>query len=166
MILSIGLLAGDGSLLAQSETRLKISYDLETLGTSADSSEITSFAESIAPPPQDEIASESTDSSLKVTHVKTPTMKPATLPRAPQEGGLASARPAEALASAEWVQVVNSVNMRPRPDRSSKTIKVAKQGTKLRVLDRNKSWVQVSDPTTSVKGWVYRRFVKPAEPPA
>jgi hypothetical protein len=70
------------------------------------------------------------------------------------------------LAPAEWVQVVNAVNVRPRPDKSSKTISVAKKGAKLRVLARNKGWVQVSDPTTSMKGWVYRGFVKPAEPPA
>jgi hypothetical protein len=160
----IELLAGDGTLLAQSETRLKISYDVETLGASADASQ-TTFAESFAqPPPQDEAVSESTDNSLEVTSVKTETIKPATLPRAPQEGGLALAEPAET--SAEWVEIVNPVNMHLRPDRSSKTIKVAKKGGKLRVLARNKSWVQVSDPTTSVKGWVYRRFVKPAEPPA
>jgi hypothetical protein len=55
--------------------------------------------------------------------------------------------------------------MRPSPNRSSKTIKVANKGAKLRVLARKRGWVQISDQTTSVKGWVYGRFVKPAEPP-
>jgi hypothetical protein len=163
----IELLAGDGTLLAQSETRLKISYGNDTLAASADAPDITALPESFAPPPpQDEGASESTGSPLKVTSVKTLTIESGTLPRAPQPGGLASAQPAETLAPAEWVQVVSAVNMHPRPDKSSKTINVANKGAKLRVLARNKGWVQVSDPTTSVKGWVYRGFVKPAEPPA
>jgi hypothetical protein len=161
----VEFLAGDGIPLAQSETRLKINYDVEILGASADASESIASPESFAPPPpQEDVASESTDSSLKVTSVKTTTIKPATLPRTPQESGLALAKSAET--PAEWVQIVKAVNMHPRPERSSKTIKVANKGAKLRVLARNKSWVQVSDPTTSVKGWVYRRFVKPAEPPA
>jgi hypothetical protein len=144
----IELFAGDGTLLAQSETRLKINDDN-------------------APPlPLDGVASESTDSSLKVTRVKTVEIEPGTPPPAPQPAGLASGRPAETFAPAEWVQVVNAVNLRPRPDKSSKTIKVAKKGAKLHVLARNRGWVQVSDPTTSVKGWLYGRFVKPAEPPA
>lgn len=163
----IELLAGDGTLLAQSETRLKISYGNDTLAASADAPDIAALPESFAPPPpQDEGASESAGSPLKVTSVKTLTIESGTLPRAPQPGGLASAQPAETLAPAEWVQVVSAVNMHPRPDKSSKTINVAKKGAKLRVLARNKGWVQVSDPTTSVKGWVYRGFVKPAEPPA
>jgi hypothetical protein len=163
----IELFAGDGTLLAQSETRLKISHDNETLAAGADAPEISTLPESFAPPlPQDEVASESSDPSLKVTSVKTLTIEPGTLPRAPQQVGVASTTPAETPAPAEWVQVVNAVNIRPRPDKSSKTIKVAKKGAKLRVLARNKGWVQVSDPMTSVKGWVYRGFVKPAEPPA
>ena len=163
----IELLAGDGTLLTQSETRLKIHHANETLAAGADAPDITALPESFPPPPpQDEVASESSDPSLKVTSVKTITIESGILPRASQPGGLAPAQPPDTLAPAEWVQVVSAVNMHPRPDKSSKTINVAKKGAKLRVLARKKGWVQVSDPTTSVKGWVYRGFVKTAEPPA
>ena len=162
----IELLAGDGALLAHSETRLKISDDNKTLAASADAPEISAFTGSLSPPlPQDGVASESSDSSLKVTPVKTLEIKPGT-PRPAPPAGLAAAQPGENSSSAEWVQIINAVNLRPRPDKSSKTIKVAKKGAKLHVLARHKGWVQVSDPTTSVKGWVYGRFVKPAGPPA
>ena len=159
----IELLAGDGALLVYSETRLKISDDNKTLAASADAPEISAFTGSLSPPlPQDGVASESSDSSLKVTPVKTLEIEPGS----PRPALLASAQPADTSGSAEWVQIINAVNLRPRPDKSSKTIKVAKKGAKLHVLARHKGWVQVSDPTTSVKGWVYGRFVKPAGPPA
>ena len=68
----IELLAGDGTLLAQSETRLKISDDNRTLSASADAPQISAVTGSLAPQmPQDGVASESSDSSLKVTPVKT-----------------------------------------------------------------------------------------------
>ena len=165
----IELLAGDGALLAHSETRLKISDGNKALATSADAPDSSEFTGSLAPTlPQDGIASESSDSSLKVTPVKTVEIESGTEgPRgAPRPALLASAQPAETSGSAEWVQVIRAVNLRPKPDKSSKTIEVAKKGAKLHVLARHKGWVQVSDPTTSVTGWVYGRFVKPAGPPA
>jgi hypothetical protein len=148
--MSIELLAGDGGLLGKSETRLRVSYENEMLVASADVSEITTSTETFAlPSPENKVTSEIT-ASPKITTVKTLAIDPGTSPRG----------------AAEWVLVVSSVNVHPSPNRSSKTIRVAKKGVKLRVLARKKGWVQVSDPTTLVKGWVYRRFVKAAEPPA
>jgi hypothetical protein len=31
------------------------------------------------------------------------------------------------------------------------------------VTARDKNWVQVTDPATSAQGWIYKRFLKPAE---
>ena len=42
----------------------------------------------------------------------------------------------------------------------------AEKGIKVRVTARDKNWVQVNDPTSSVTGWIYNRFLKPTEPPA
>ena len=159
----IELLAGDGTPLAHSETRLKISKDNQQLAAGMDASEISTAAESYPPPLPQRVPSEST---LTVNRVKTETIEAATPAIASHQFGAASTPPADTPAPAEWVQVVNAVNMRPRPDKTTNTIKVAPKGAKLRVLARNKGWVQVSDPKTSVKGWVYRGFVKPAEPPA
>jgi hypothetical protein len=158
--MSIELLAGDGSRLAKAETRLKVSYEKETLVATAKPSEITVLpkAPGLASP-ENRVFTESTESP-RIAAVKTLTISPDTPPHAPEKAGLNSdGRPAE------WVLVVRSVNMRPSPNRSSKTIKVANKGAKLRVLARKRGWVQISDQTTSVKGWVYGRFVKPAEPP-
>jgi hypothetical protein len=69
----VELLAGDGTPLAQSETRLKVSYGVESLGPSADASEITMFPDSFAPPPQDEdsgpCGGRQADAGLAVLHV-------------------------------------------------------------------------------------------------
>jgi hypothetical protein len=153
--LSIELLSADGGLLGKSETRLKITYQAETLVAS---NPLTAVPQNIALPlPTKEASAE----PPKVTTVETLTINPDTPPRAPKEVGLASPEQ-----TAEWVLVVSSVNVHPSPNRSSKTLRVANKGTKLRVLARKRGWVQVSDPTSSVKGWVYRRYVKPSEPPA
>ena len=47
--------------------------------------------------------------------------------------------------------------------RSYETVKVADQGVKLRVVARDKNWVQVNDPATSTAGWIYDRL--PPGPP-
>ena len=44
------------------------------------------------------------------------------------------------------------------------TVKVADKGLKVRVVARDKNWVQVTDPKTSTTGWIYNRFLTPAEP--
>ncbi|MGH6866586.1 MAG: SH3 domain-containing protein [Methyloceanibacter sp.] len=67
---------------------------------------------------------------------------------------------------AEWVEVVSAVDVHARPKQSSETVKVVEKGLKLVVTARDKNWVEVSDPATSTKGWVYKRFLKPTEPPA
>ena len=165
----IELLAGDGAPLAHSETRLKIMDGNKALAASADAPDSSEFTGSLAPTlPQDGVASDSPDSSLKVTPVKTVEIESGTEGPlgASRPSLLASAQPSETSGSAEWVQVIKAVNLRPKPDKSSKTIEVAKKGAKLHVLARHKGWVQVSDPTTSVTGWLYGRFVKPAGPPA
>ena len=165
----IELLAGDGALLAHSETRLKISDGNKALAANAGAPDSSEFTGSLAPTlPQDGAPSESPDSSLKVTPVKTVEIESVTEgpPGAPRPSLLASAQPAETSGSGEWVQVINAVNLRPTPDKSSKTLTVVKKGSKLHVLARHRGWVQVSDPTTSVTGWLYGRFVKPAVPPA
>ena len=47
------------------------------------------------------------------------------------------------------------VNLRQAPSPSAKVIRVVAGGTKLRVVARKGRWVQVTDPATSAKGWIY-----------
>jgi uncharacterized protein YgiM (DUF1202 family) len=66
---------------------------------------------------------------------------------------------------AQWVEIVRVVNMHARAEQLSETVTVVEKGRKMRVTGRDKNWVQVSDPATSSKGWIYARFLKPTEPP-
>jgi Bacterial SH3 domain len=72
---------------------------------------------------------------------------------------LPSRRPAPtAKDDANWI-TLTSVNLRTRPTRSAPAIGVVAKDAKLRVIGRKNRWVQVTDPTTSEKGWIYARHV-------
>ena len=47
------------------------------------------------------------------------------------------------------------VNLRERPSSSSAVIGVIAKGVTLTALDRQRGWVQVMDPETTKKGWIY-----------
>ena len=66
--------------------------------------------------------------------------------------------PPTAKDDANWI-TLTSVNLRTRPTRSAPAIGVVAKDAKLRVIGRKNRWVQVTDPTTSEKGWVYARHV-------
>jgi Bacterial SH3 domain len=54
---------------------------------------------------------------------------------------------------------LTSVNLRKRPTRSAPAIGVVSKGTKLRLIGRKRSWVQVTNLETSEEGWIYARHV-------
>jgi uncharacterized protein YgiM (DUF1202 family) len=56
-------------------------------------------------------------------------------------------------------KAAGSVNLRQRPTRSAPAIGVVAKDAKLRVIGRKNRWVQVTDPATSEKGWIYARHV-------
>jgi hypothetical protein len=170
----IELLAADGAVLAQSETRLNVAAhpaEAETV-SAVESNPFEQIAraetpkpvEALPPPPQPKPAHlAKTEPAVKVTTVKVVTIKPAG-PTRPHDGAFALGEAAEA--PAEWVEIVSPVDMHARPQQASETVKVAEKGLKLRVAARDKNWVQVRDPVTSANGWIYSRFLKPTEPPA
>ena len=47
------------------------------------------------------------------------------------------------------------VNLREAPSSSASVLGVVAKGAKLSVLDRKRGWVQVTDPATGKKGWIY-----------
>jgi hypothetical protein len=176
----IELLAADGTLLAQSETRLNIAADpleaaapavAEATGAIESNpfqqiatAESSKFTGALPPPPDRKPASSpGAGPAVKVTTVKVVTIAPPR-PTRPHDGAYAlGAAPDE---PAEWVETVSPVDMHTGPKQSSETVKVAQKGLKVRVTGRDKKWVQVSDPATSTSGWIYQRFLKPTEPPA
>ena len=56
-----------------------------------------------------------------------------------------------------------AVDIHAKAEQSSETVKVVDKGLKVRVTARDKNWVQVTDPKTSTTGWIYNRFLTPAE---
>jgi uncharacterized protein YgiM (DUF1202 family) len=66
-----------------------------------------------------------------------------------------------------WFTAPQFVNLRKGPTSSSAVISIVAKGAKLEVLGRKRGWVQVTNPDTSEKGWIYagskaRRKAKPA----
>ncbi len=57
--------------------------------------------------------------------------------------------------SAKWIKPSTFVNLREGPSPSSRVISVVQKGAKLRIMGRKKRWVQVTNPATSEKGWIY-----------
>jgi uncharacterized protein YgiM (DUF1202 family) len=64
--------------------------------------------------------------------------------------------------AAKWVRTFASMNLRKGPSASASIISVLDRGTKLREIARKKGWVQVSNPATSEKGWIYAGKVEDA----
>jgi hypothetical protein len=166
----IELLAADGAVLAESETRLNIAADpteAETVSVVESSpfeqiaqGEAPKSVEALPPLPQRK-PSAKIEPSVKVVTAEVVTIKPPS-PTRPHDDAFALDA---AEARAEWVEIVRPVNMRTRPQQSSETVKVAKKGLKFRVTARDKNWVKVSDPATSANGWIYSSFLKPTEAP-
>ena len=170
------LVAGDGTVLAQSETQVTIAAPAPEVAMDAS---ITSalpvataeveLAEAAAdlPPPERKPASRVADAAaVKVNTVKVVTIDPPRQKR-PHDGAYALGSPAnEAAASGEWMETKTAVDMHAKAQQSSETVKVADKGLKMRVTARDKNWIQVSDPVSSTTGWIYSRFLKPTDPPA
>jgi hypothetical protein len=185
------LLTADGTVLAESETRLNVAADAELVSAN-ESDPFEQIAqveapkpteavppapkpveavppapqpvEAVPPAPQPKPAASATIApSVKVAKVKTVPIKPPA-PTRPHDGAYALG---EAMDDpAEWVEIVKAVDMHARPQQSSETVKVVESGLKLRVGARDKNWVEVTDPATSAHGWIYSRFLKPTDPPA
>jgi hypothetical protein len=61
---------------------------------------------------------------------------------------------------ANWIKPSASVNLRERPSSSAPIVDVVAKGDKLRVIGRKRGWVQVTNPATSDRGWIYAGNVK------
>ena len=71
---------------------------------------------------------------------------------------LPSRRPAQTAnddAGANWIKPSAFVNLREGPSPSTRVISVVAKGAKLRVIGRKNHWVQVTQPVTSERGWIY-----------
>jgi hypothetical protein len=163
--------AGDGAPLAQHET-LPSTTPSPAEPELADAAESNPFEQTgeaapsdlAVPLPQRKPAA-SAGTAPTVRTVKVVTIEPPR-PTRPHDGAYALGSPAdEAQAPAEWMETKTAVDMHAKAEQSSETVKVAEGGVKMRVTARDKNWVKVTDPKSSTTGWIYNRFLQPAEPP-
>ncbi len=56
---------------------------------------------------------------------------------------------------ADWIKPLAFVNLRKEPASSAPVVGVVARGAKLRVMGRKRGWVEVTNPTTSERGWIY-----------
>jgi hypothetical protein len=178
------LVAGDGTVLAQSETRLSVAPSPDAVQPVAavttdpfaapatepaatepseqvEAVETTGSIANVPAPTRKPTAS--ADSSVKVNKVKAVTI-PAPRASRPHDGAYALAPPQDdAQTSGEWMVTKTAVDMHAKAEQSSETVKVADGGLKVRVTARDKNWIQVHDPKSSTTGWIYNRFLKPAD---
>jgi len=63
-----------------------------------------------------------------------------------------------------WLEVVDAVNMRSGASSSSALIKVQLEGAQLRVVARDGNWINVAEPESEQRGWVYKKYVRSVEP--
>ena len=128
----IELLAADGAVLAQSETRLNITAaPAEANSVSAvESSPFDQSAGMDAPKASEALSAPKRAPSAKVATVKVVTIKPAA-PSRPHDGAFALGAAGDA--PAEWVEIIRPVDMHARPEQASETVKVVEKGLKFRV---------------------------------
>lgn len=177
--LRLELVAGDGTVLAQSETRLAIAP--APAGTAPDAAvasassnpgaadDVTGSigaAPSALQPPASAAAPAVRVNTVKVVTIPVPEALPAPPtphPSRPHDGGYGLGPAAEEpQAQEEWMVTKAPVDMHAKAAQSAPTVKVAEKGLKLKVVAREKNWVKVTDPKTSTTGWIYNRFLAPA----
>ena len=147
--LVIQLVATDGAILADAATVLKMS-----INSAANIPPSTPVADLAATQVSDERAQAITEKGAErgLANLDPAMAKGDAMP-------LPVRRPAKTSNDdANWI-ALTAVNLRERPTRSAPAIGVVEKGTKLHMIGRKRSWVQMTNPATSEKGWIYARHV-------
>ena len=168
--LGIALIAPDNTIIAEAETLLEIApapVSAEPAMAEASSVDAPDEAAASGPVPDavhaavDEadgtpatIEATAAPSGEALTDEAEPTMERATGPSGDtQPNTVGQAEDGES--GSDLVQPSVFVNMREAPSSSAPVIGVIAKGAKLSALDRKRGWVQVTDPDSGKKGWIY-----------
>jgi len=65
----------------------------------------------------------------------------------------------------QWAEVVLAAKAHSAASVTSPTVRYYRVGTRLKVIDRESSWIKVIDPTTSNQGWIYEKYLMLKEGP-
>jgi hypothetical protein len=170
--LAIALVGPDESIIARAETILTVAPARAPLEPV-----MVEDSDEAAAVPGGEVAALDTGSGDETQHdATTETTETAAAPStgATPEGGeqthegaaATSGAQANLLGQAETeasalptVQPSVAVNMREAPRSSSPVLGVVGEGIELRVLDRKRGWVKVTDPASGKEGWIYSGFL-------
>jgi hypothetical protein len=137
----IQLVAPNGAIIADAATVLKVTTDSNIKAELAQPQVRDVQAEGLgAIGGDDKVANVNVATTVSGHSVPLPSRRP--VPTANDDG-------------ADWIKALAFVNLRQRPTRSAPAISVVAKGAKLRVMGRKKGWLQVSDPATSERGWIY-----------
>ena len=148
--LIIQLVATDGAILADAATLLKMpANSVANVGASDTKTESTE-AQVVNEPAE---ARGTTGAEERVANLDAAMETPGDLVPLPLR------RPAQTSNDDANSITLTSVNLRERPTRSAPAIGVVAKGTKLHLIGRKRSWVQVTNLETSEEGWIYARHV-------
>lgn len=157
--LGIALIGPDDAVIAEAETLLEItpappasaeerrapsllSNDAAASAAVLNASEAAAATPDPVGAPGDEAGAEQAPTTPEAA--TSPAAEPDTgQPSEDAESGLGSVQPSV------------YVNLREGPSSSAAVVGVIAKGAKLSVLDRKRGWVQVADPATDKKGWIY-----------
>jgi hypothetical protein len=65
----------------------------------------------------------------------------------------------------EWAKVALTAKVHGEASVSSSTLRLYQPGTALHVVSRQNGWVQIIDPTSGERGWVFEQYLVPADSP-
>jgi SH3-like domain-containing protein len=93
--------------------------------------------------------------------------KAATTPVSPVPVIASTNSPSDGTAyqSVEWAKVAFAAKVHSDASISSPTLRFYRPGTALQVVDRQNDWVQVADPISGGRGWVFEQYLVPADGP-
>ncbi len=66
----------------------------------------------------------------------------------------------------EWAKVVLAAQVHSEASVSSPTVRFYRPGTKLRVVRRENGWLELSDPVTQERGWVFAKYLSSVDGPS
>ena len=149
--LTIKLIAPDSSVIADTETILKVAPAATEQAPQSDgSSAVLAFI-------QPNVGVEERIKPIEAAIAPTAeSVKP------PSDNQTESNQTENDEARANWVRPSDYVNLRDGASSSSRIIGVVAKGTKVEVVDRKRGWLQVSNPANSEKGWIYSGYIEGA----
>jgi hypothetical protein len=159
--LRIQLITPDGDFVADTETVLKVTADSDPApapGATDNPNLITISAPDIKPELADAQAQHEPVQELGTMGAQAKIVDPEVAKATsgdPVQLPPSGPAPAANDDAGSWIVLLAFVNLREGPSSSAPVISEMPKGAKLRVLDRKRGWVQVTNPATSETGWVY-----------